>query len=36
MGYGEKKLLNKCINGTACSEEEHSKNRRLEFKVIIQ
>jgi outer membrane protein OmpA-like peptidoglycan-associated protein len=36
MGYGEKKLLNKCINGTSCSEEEHSKNRRLEFKVIIQ
>ena len=36
IGYGEKKLLNRCINGASCSEEEHSKNRRLEFKVIMQ
>lgn len=36
IGYGEKKLLNKCVNGVICSEEEHAKNRRLEFKVIMQ
>lgn len=33
-GYGETKLLNKCGNGISCSEEEHSFNRRTEFKVI--
>jgi outer membrane protein OmpA-like peptidoglycan-associated protein len=33
-GYGETRLLNKCANGVKCSEEEHAKNRRLEFKVI--
>ncbi len=33
-GYGETHLLNNCGNGVKCSEEEHSKNRRLEFKVI--
>ncbi len=36
IGYGEKKLLNKCANGITCSEDEHAKNRRLEFKVIMQ
>ena len=33
-GYGETKLLNNCGNGIKCSEEQHAKNRRLEFKVI--
>lgn len=33
-GYGEDKLLNKCKDGVTCSEEEHAKNRRTEFKVI--
>jgi outer membrane protein OmpA-like peptidoglycan-associated protein len=33
-GYGETKLLNRCSNGVECSEEEHSKNRRTEFKII--
>lgn len=37
-GYGESKLLNGCeCEGTVksdCSEEEHEKNRRTEFKVI--
>jgi outer membrane protein OmpA-like peptidoglycan-associated protein/tetratricopeptide (TPR) repeat protein len=32
-GYGESKLLNKCADGVQCSEEEHQKNRRTEFKV---
>jgi len=33
-GYGETHLLNKCANNIKCTEEEHAKNRRLEFKVI--
>ncbi|MCX2678367.1 OmpA family protein [Galbibacter sp. EGI 63066] len=30
-GYGESELLNKCVNGIKCSEEEHQQNRRSEF-----
>ena len=33
-GYGETKLVNKCINGAACSEEQHLQNRRTELKII--
>ncbi len=33
-GYGESQLLNKCKDGVDCSEEQHQKNRRTEFKVI--
>ncbi len=32
-GYGERVLVNHCSNGVRCSEEEHQKNRRTEFKV---
>jgi len=32
-GFGETKLVNKCANGVECSEEEHAKNRRTEFRV---
>jgi outer membrane protein OmpA-like peptidoglycan-associated protein len=32
-GYGEKVLVNHCKNGVFCSEDEHQKNRRTEFKV---
>jgi outer membrane protein OmpA-like peptidoglycan-associated protein len=32
-GYGEKVLVNKCQNGVICTEAEHQKNRRTEFKV---
>ena len=32
-GYGESKLINKCADGVECSEEEHAKNRRTEFKI---
>lgn len=32
-GYGETRLLNRCGNGVACSEEEHQLNRRTEFKI---
>lgn len=33
-GYGESRLLNECADGVNCSEEQHSINRRTEFKVI--
>ncbi len=33
-GYGETMLLNKCINGVKCTDEEHKYNRRTEFKII--
>jgi outer membrane protein OmpA-like peptidoglycan-associated protein/tetratricopeptide (TPR) repeat protein len=33
-GYGETELNNACGNGVECSEEEHQKNRRVEFKVL--
>lgn len=33
-GYGESMLLNKCADGVQCSEEEHQKNRRTEFKIL--
>ncbi|HSI90535.1 MAG TPA: OmpA family protein [Adhaeribacter sp.] len=32
-GYGETRLRNRCKNNVKCSEEEHEKNRRTEFKV---
>lgn len=33
-GYGETRLVNRCSNGVNCSETEHQKNRRTEFRVI--
>lgn len=30
-GFGERRLINKCANGVACSSEEHQLNRRSEF-----
>lgn len=33
-GYGESKLVNQCTNNAECTEEEHQKNRRTEFKAI--
>ncbi len=32
-GYGETKLVNRCADGVACTEEEHQANRRTEFKI---
>ena len=34
IGYGETLILNRCVQGTRCSEEEHRFNRRTEFKII--
>lgn len=36
IGYGEKKLLNRCNNSTRCPDEEHAKNRRTEFKLSFK
>ena len=33
-GYGEEKLVNQCSDGVQCTEEEHAKNRRTEFRVL--
>lgn len=33
-GYGETKLLNKCKDGVTCTEEEHQRNRRTEFRIL--
>jgi len=34
VGYGESQILNKCVNGVRCSDDEHRYNRRTEFKII--
>lgn len=34
IGYGEKRLLNRCRNGVKCSNEEHDINRRSEFIIV--
>lgn len=33
-GMGESQLVNHCKNGVPCSEEEHRKNRRTEFRIL--
>ena len=33
-GYGETRLVNRCANGVECSEADHKKNRRTEFRII--
>ena len=33
-GYGESKILNRCLNEVKCSEKEHSLNRRTEIKFV--
>ncbi|MBT8220827.1 MAG: OmpA family protein [Bacteroidia bacterium] len=34
QGYGETKLINRCIDGIRCFEEEHRINRRTEIKIL--
>ncbi len=34
VGYGEEQILNQCVNGVRCSDEEHRLNRRTEFKIL--
>lgn len=33
-GYGETQILNKCVDGVICTDEEHEVNRRSEFIII--
>ena len=33
-GYGESEIVNGCVDGVNCSENEHQQNRRTEFKVV--
>jgi outer membrane protein OmpA-like peptidoglycan-associated protein len=33
-GYGESQIVNRCVNGVDCSDEEHRQNRRTEFKIL--
>ena len=35
VGFGEKLPLNRCSDGTECTEDEHSRNRRAEIKVQV-
>ncbi len=34
VGYGEQFILNRCVNGVQCDDNEHRFNRRTEFKII--
>ena len=34
VGYGENYILNHCINGIDCTDDEHRFNRRTEFKIL--
>lgn len=33
-GFGETRLTNRCSNGSDCSESQHQRNRRTEFRVL--
>ena len=33
-GYGETRLTNNCKDGVSCTEEQHQRNRRTEFRVV--
>ncbi len=34
IGFGDSKIINHCIKGVECTEEEHQKNRRTKFRFI--
>jgi hypothetical protein len=34
VGYGESRIINHCVNGVSCTDDEHRRNRRTEFKII--
>ncbi len=34
VGYGETRLVNDCIDGVDCTEEQHQQNRRTTFRVL--
>jgi outer membrane protein OmpA-like peptidoglycan-associated protein len=34
IGMGESQLVNNCVDGVICTDAEHQRNRRTEFKVV--
>ena len=34
VGYGETRLVNDCVDGVDCTEEQHQQNRRTTFRVL--
>ncbi|MEP7320576.1 MAG: DUF1573 domain-containing protein [Saprospiraceae bacterium] len=34
IGFGESKILNRCLNGVKCTDDEHRFNRRTEFRIL--
>ncbi len=34
VGYGERFILNECVNGVKCDDDQHRFNRRTEFKIL--
>ena len=34
VGKGETEVINKCVEGVTCTNEEHEVNRRVEFKIL--
>lgn len=34
VGYGESELRNRCTDGVPCTEQEHSRNRRTELRIL--
>lgn len=35
-GYGDSQIINHCVNGVECSDDEHRVNRRAEFEIITE
>lgn len=33
-GYGESQPVNHCVDGVDCTEEQHQRNRRVEFRIL--
>jgi outer membrane protein OmpA-like peptidoglycan-associated protein len=33
-GYGETQLVNHCADGVDCTDEQHQRNRRVEFRIV--
>ncbi|MFI5220755.1 MAG: OmpA family protein [Bacteroidia bacterium] len=34
VGYGETRLVNDCVDGVDCTEEQHQQNRRTTFRIL--
>jgi outer membrane protein OmpA-like peptidoglycan-associated protein len=36
IGFGEQLILNRCLDGVSCTNEEHGTNRRAEVKIVMK